>query len=273
MEGSKFSDCEIRLGHWNDTHLNGAIKFIPPRIKNEHPDYIPGFSVRSSKRWFANEDWSSREKRPYPMAFISKSGKISMSHCATWVAHPEQVLATYTSTIYLRLRRIIVRRHGLKEFKRISGVCFRAASLHAITHDNWIIDRFLGILRKKSGKKAIASILHLVMCNLGDNERFVYNQICHQILWLTFRSERPRDKPNKEVPRFIPPIPKRKRKGKQGSDCMYPAFAEAPKVWNLVDWRNAYRYEFGSESSHSGYCSPCLDDSPFSLETPIEDDW
>jgi len=209
------------------------------------------------------QGWEST-KKPIPLPFIERSGKLSMSAIAVWNAYPEQIVATLSSTIYLRLKKVLTKRFGLKIATALRDVTFRCASLYAVTHNDWIIDRFLGILRRKplDGRKVVKSLFHFVLCNLGENERFVYNQIYFQISWLTFRSKRPRDKPNASQYWLQPPKPDPLGEGfedwptsfrtrvsrRRGAETPgYPAFLDAAKTWEKVEWHGR-KFEFDSLS-------------------------
>lgn len=243
----KSREVDVKVGFWDNPHLNGAQTFIPPRFKSPDP-VIPGMVMRTSTRWFRSQGWST-VKRPLPVAYVENSGKISMSQLATWNCYPEQLLVTYVATIYQRLKKIIVGRHGFKDFRMsFHRLCFMAASLHAILHDNWIIDRFLGISRSKSKKsrKGLKNLLNFVLSHLGDSERFVYNQINYQILWLTLRGKKPRDKPRKELYYLVPPKQLSQRGGKTTKQD-YPSFMQPACTWKKVEWRAMNNLDMGSD--------------------------
>jgi len=169
-----------------------------------------------------------------------------MSQLATWNCFPEQLLATYVATVYQRLKKILVGRHGLKNFRMLfHRLCFQASALHTILHDNWIIDRFLGISRSKAKepRKGLKNLLNFVLCNLGDSERFVYNQINYQILWLTLRGKKPRVKPSKELYYLVPPKQTSQRGGKTTKQD-YPSFMQSALTWKKIEWRAMNKIEY-----------------------------
>lgn len=262
-------EVETRFGFWDASTrtLKGASRCEPQKHRTLYPD-IAGYAVRSSTRWFLRQNWPTY-RRPIPLPYIQKSGKLSMSAIAIWNAYPEQIVASVSSTVYLRLKKLLTKRHGKKNMTALRDVTFRCASLYAITHNDWLIDRFLGILRRKplEGKKVVKKLLHSVLCNLGENERFVYNQIYFQISWLTFRSKRPRDKPKANSYWLLPPKPDPfgegfggqttilpQPKGRRGSakTKVYPAFMDAARTWLKVEWHGMkFEYQSDGESLRS----------------------
>jgi len=146
-------------------------------------------SVRTSTRWFDDV----RSKRMHtPIPYVSNSGKISGSTLCFWTAYPEQICASLTSTVYSRIRKIVGKRHSFKYAGRCRETLFSAAAYYACTRDDWFFDRFLGILRRKHRRSA-HNLLKYALCTLDDDKRFVINQICDQISWLSFRSRGPCD--------------------------------------------------------------------------------
>jgi len=105
-----------------------------------------------------------------------------------------QLIGSVMATTYSRLRSVIIKRHGIRVASSNYKIIFDVAALYASTYDDWIIDRFLGISRKKKHWKPIRKILHSLVVGLSDSQRFVYSQALNQAHWLTSRSERPGDK-------------------------------------------------------------------------------
>jgi len=152
---------------------------------------------RSSLSWF-NPQLSLKKFRAIP--FVGKSGKFSIHTLCVWKSYPEQVIFSLISTVHRRVLKILMKRH-VTVSKRLLNACFKMSILYCITRNNWIIDRFLGMTRAKRGApiKKVESLIHVCVCALDANKRFVYSQAYFQANWLKFQVFRPSDKSGEKV--------------------------------------------------------------------------
>lgn len=71
----------------------------------------------------------------------------------------------------------------------------KVAALYSITHDDWLLDRFLGMTRKgRASQKSIHGFLKYSASRMDDTHRFVYGQLLLQRRWLEFHGKAPCDK-------------------------------------------------------------------------------
>jgi len=175
--------------------------FIPYKVRTAHPGSIPGMKVRSSTRWF---DVAHSKRMHTPVPFVTSSGKFSGSTLCFWTAYPEQIVGSLTATVFGRIQRVVANRHGWKFARRCRETTFKVAAYYSVTHDDGFLDRVLGIFKKKK-RRAVHNLYTYALNTMGDNIRFVINQVCLQSSWLCFRSRRvldpnktQRDKPLKE---------------------------------------------------------------------------
>jgi hypothetical protein len=125
--------------------------------------------------------------------YIDISGKFSTRTLYKWKTTPTRWYASTVSTVYSRLWKVSRKRHGIKFCNKVYRKLLQAAALYVFLRKDSLIDRVLGILRKKDSK-GLNGVLLSFARNLDENERFVVNQVCYQTNWFTSRSERPRDK-------------------------------------------------------------------------------
>jgi len=180
-----------------------ATPYSPFKYRLKPGTYVPGYRLRLSTRWIP--DYSPSCRRIFSLPFINKVGKMSTLPVATWKVHPLQHITTLASTIFSRLQRVLIKRHGGRiAFGKIQSSTLRAAVCYAVSNDSWIIDRFLGITKKPTNKK-FSALLRKAVCKLDADERFVYSQATSYGVanWLTFRALRPCDKSRIEEP---PPL-------------------------------------------------------------------
>lgn len=136
----------------------------------------------------------------HAIPFVSKSGKLSIHTLYLWKAYPEQVFMSVVSTVYRRLlclhwkRFHYVRRRDLNNLLKVSIV-------FVITKDSWLIDRFLGMNRTGTSKKAVTNFVHFCVSQLDGDKRFVYSQAYKQANWLKFQVLRPSDK-SREIAKY-----------------------------------------------------------------------
>jgi hypothetical protein len=98
-----------------------------------------------------------------------------------------------SSTIFKRIQRVIIKRHGTRFGFSCHDLLIEASIAYAIRRDDWILNRLLGILKKKNKKPAKIATKRYV-ATLDEDQRFVLSQALQQANWLTFRAYRPRDK-------------------------------------------------------------------------------
>jgi hypothetical protein len=145
---------------------------------------------RSSTSWFNTE---TSVKKFHAIPFVSKSGKFSIYTLYYWKAYPEQVIFSLVTTVYRRLLTIHWKRFSYAKTRDLNNL-LKISIVYVLTRDNWIIDRFLGMNRKGSSKKAITNFIHYFVSQLDDDKRFVYSQAFKQANWLKFQVFRPSDK-------------------------------------------------------------------------------
>lgn len=172
-------------------------------IRQSHPSPSGGVSFRSSMRWFVSRDQLVTNSVPY----ISKQCKISIYNTYRWRSYPAQTFATVASTLYRRIMNLLLKRHSnnLSYAKGLRNACIKVSLCYAITHHDYIIDRFLGMTRRKSRspKKVVNGYVHRCVCNLDGDKRFVYSQAYTQANWLKFLVKRPSDKSRENSGRRI----------------------------------------------------------------------
>jgi len=220
-------------------------------------------NIRSSCRWFRG---SGSKRAPYPVPFVTLSGKFSLSTLCFWNAYPEQIFASLSSTVYSRLTRIVGRRHGFKYMRKCRDLLIKVSSLYTIMHNDWIIDRFLGILRSRSHRNAY-KLLTVLVGTLGENKRFVYDQACLQASWLEYRARRVRDKPSKEgsTTQLLRPS----RSCGVDHEKIGNPYKSAAKTWRTFYFKHQGLDELDRSSLLTGSSSggsPVLSDNPYSME-------
>lgn len=176
------------------TVSEGPLKWKVVRVRQEHPTRKSGVSFRTSFRWFVSSDLRTTNSVPY----ISSSGKLSIYNVYRWDSLPAQVFASVVSTSYTRMMNLLHKRHS-KNFayvKSLRNACIKVALCYVITHNDYVIDRFLGMTRRKARtpKKVVNNYAHRCVCNLDGDKRFVYSQAYTQANWLKFLVKRPSDK-------------------------------------------------------------------------------
>jgi hypothetical protein len=150
---------------------------------------------RTSTRWFSCE---SSVRRVHAIPFVSKSGKLSINTLYFWRAYPEQVLFSMISTIYQRILKILIKRFDYVS-RRLRDACIKVSTIYAITKDDYIIDRFLGISKKWIPIKLISNLAHYFAFQLDDDKRFVYSQALKRADWLKYQVSRLGDKSSKHM--------------------------------------------------------------------------
>jgi len=174
-----------------------CVPYVFPFVKEVHPNPVvrPGMHFRTSLSWF---DTAFSKKKTRSVPFISKSGKFSAHQLMVWKCYPEQLLFSLVSTINSRLTRILSKRFD-RVNRRLLNTAFKTSIVYAITHDDWVIDRFIGMARKGTPIKRIENQTHFCVCALDENKRFVYSQAYFQANWLKFQVFRPSDKSGNAV--------------------------------------------------------------------------
>jgi len=161
------------------------------------PALVPGMEFRSSVSWF---DTSSSQRAYRATPFVSKSGKFSLNTLCIWKCYPQQQIFSLVSTVYSRLRAILIKRFKKELGKRLLNCAFKIAIVYVLTRDNRAIDRFLGMTRRKARTpiKVVEALCTSCVYALSENKRFVYSQAYFQANWLKFQVFRPSDKLSKD---------------------------------------------------------------------------
>jgi hypothetical protein len=154
------------------------------KVRTLHPRRVEGMVLRTSTRWFRH--WDS-ERRTIAVPFVTKCGKFSDANLVTWHAHPEQVVASQTATIYSRLLKIW---RGRKQ--RVKDVNYRTreqllqvSALYATIHSDYFMDRALALLCRP---RPLSRLMDSYLSKIDDKFWFVYRQVSLQAHWLTFQS-------------------------------------------------------------------------------------
>jgi hypothetical protein len=169
---------------------------------------VESYKIRQSVRWI--KDYNPKCRRVIGLPFINHAGKMSFNNVVRWYCHPLQAIASITATVFQRLQTLLIRRHKTKYAFGCREDTFRAALLYTITSDTWILDRFIGVMRRKE-RKPLKYLFGKFVAKLDEDQQFVYSQALQQANWLTFRAERPRDKSRAEI-KFNPWAPLRESK-------------------------------------------------------------
>jgi len=174
----------------------GTRRYFPLYIAELHPRTCnhPGMRFRTSLRWF---DTNHDQLMVRSVPFISKVGKLTVYTLYYWKCYQHQLFASLIATVYQRLQSILYKRYkgkGSRYFK----VALKVAIVYALTHDDRLIDRFLGASSNGRPVAAAQSLAHIGVSNLDGKQRFVYSQAYLQGTWLRYLALRPRDKSRKE---------------------------------------------------------------------------
>jgi len=188
--GHPRGDLRTHQVHISNKNEQGAVPYESVVYPGSGP--MHSYKMKLSKRWVPN--YSESCLREFRFPYIDKVGKMSMSTLFTWTCHPLQGIASISSTVYSRLQKVIIRRHGLSALLRHYKVLFKVSAIYAITSNTWLMDRVLGMSQRKSGLKNVKGFLVRFERRLDVSQRFVYSQVCSQTNWLTSRAERPRAK-------------------------------------------------------------------------------
>jgi hypothetical protein len=169
--------------------------FFPKRVEGNPT--LPSYRMRTSVRWI--QDYKKTCERWIGLPYIDFSGRMSPSKVALWKCHPAQAVASITSTIYSRITRVMIKRHGTRFTFKLQPEILKVAATYALTQNNFVMNRFYGIYRKKNSAKPIQCVISKFVRNMDVDQRFVYSQVLSQTHWLTHRSERPRVKSEKNI--------------------------------------------------------------------------
>lgn len=190
---------------------------------------------RCSLRLYRSKPSLTRKVRPVP--FISPSGKFSVHTLYTWNCYPEQLFSSLVATVYSRLSKLWMKRIKKNNLGyRRRDACIKASILYVITHEDNILDRFLGMINS-TPLKYIHGYLLWYACSMGANNRFVYTQAYFHRFWLMFRVSRPVDKSKVSL------IGKHSHHVVRGMDfktllSMRPDFDPYVSIWSLPDLEN-----------------------------------
>lgn len=208
--------------------------------------------MRTSMRWF---DVKTSKRVFTPIPFVSKSGKFSVNTLCYWTAYPEQIVATLSSTVLSRLKKIIARRFSWRYCKENLRLLAKISFLYTVTHSDYLMDRFLGILKRKANTGLAHRFLYHSTCKLGEDDRFVYNQLCNMSLWLSFRCRTcKRDKPSMEKP--VDPLSWFNLSG-ENSFINYNKFRQSTITWKTAKARSSKRKEFHTLPAVTASSSVC----------------
>jgi hypothetical protein len=160
------------------------------------PDAVthPGFRYKCSSL-LLGESLLEKPKK-YSLPYITKVGHISNCIQYRWTCKPTQLVSTLIATVYSRLMRTLLIRHGKKSFK-LGHLMLRCSAYYVFTKNDYFLNRVLGVLGCKPSqrrKTIVNKCLRFYVAKLDDNTRFVLRQVWQQANWLSSRVERPRDK-------------------------------------------------------------------------------
>jgi len=187
---SKFS--RLNPYYITDRDVPGdRVLHVPKRVKEKTPR-CPSMIFKVSTSWIP--DYNTACRRVIPIPFVNQVGKISPHTVCEWRCHPLQAVASMSATVFKRIQRMVLKRHGPKFAFAISQLLFEVSVAYVVSLNDWIIDRVLGVLRTKRKLKIVRSLLNVFITKLDADQRFVLRQACSQAHWLTSRSKRPRDK-------------------------------------------------------------------------------
>lgn len=194
-----------------------------------HPYHIPGMVTRTSTRWFRH--WNSK-RATYAVPFVTDVGKLSTLELVTWSCHPEQLLASTTSTVYTRLLKIWRKRKNRKVKAADRQQLLQVAALYVVNKSDYFMDRALAVLHRRGPLKGVVSYF---VRKLDDKFWFVYRQVCYQTYWLVLRSRLngSRDKSSKKCLKDF--LPKSAKDFKY--DVVQSAFETAADFWNQPKFR------------------------------------
>jgi hypothetical protein len=163
-----------------------------PFVRETHPtpSRRPGMDFRTSERSFQS---LKPERSVFAVPYFAASGKASNRTLYHWRAHPQQVFFSMLATIHSRVSSLVSKRF-VKRTRQLFDACFKVSALYAITHDDYILDRFLGMCRPCTPMKSVHGFLTFCVSQLDANNRFVYCHAMYQAKWLQFRVSSPRDK-------------------------------------------------------------------------------
>jgi hypothetical protein len=191
--------------------------------------------------------------RVFEFPYVDHAGKESVFPLARWNCHPLTYVGSLVATKFARIFAIIRKRFPWRIAKTYRELTFKVAAASAISHSNWIIDRFLGVSKQNNKKRVCFSMLNRVLCSLDDIQRFVYDQVCSQTYWLSSRSERPRDKSSKT--KSLDPFDLLFLEGSRGScacgdpECIYGV----AQAWPHIVAKDTVSDDFDTHSDYSGW--------------------
>jgi uncharacterized protein YggT (Ycf19 family) len=164
--------------------------YVPISVRSSHPTFVKGLYLRSSYRWFRRYVTPRRSWHWIP--YITHAGKISCHRLISWYCTDEQALASVIATVYQRLLKLLRKRLNRYTRGRDLSTLLKISAYYAITHSDYFLDRALALLGRR--QVVLEHLLERYVCTLDDSLWFVYRQVCLQTHWLTFRSEKTRDK-------------------------------------------------------------------------------
>lgn len=175
--------------------IDGGLPFTGYHIPVENPTSLPGIKFRNSERVGLTEN-SECFYRSLP--YVTVSGKFSTYKICTWKTTLTKAYNSLVATIFARISLLLRKRH-IRFTHNVTKLILSVSVVYALFHDDWLIDRFLGIYTKTSRFKDAIRLNTWYVCKLDDTERFVHHQICQkQVNWYTFQAERPSDKSSKK---------------------------------------------------------------------------
>lgn len=138
-----------------------------------------GVREMRSERWFPR---SSTKVRTRGIPFISNSGHITGSTLYYWKCSSAQWFATLCRSVWKKLSR----RNGKKSIKtKLSkDLIARIAVYYSIKQSEGDLERVLHCHAKRA-----RGLLHHLVCNMDDPQRFLYGQMLQSISWLQSRGK------------------------------------------------------------------------------------
>lgn len=174
----------------------GSVPYSPFRWRGQ--GVSPAGSVtKRSVRWIDefNPDCSGLFSFPY----VDNIGRITTSTLFSWRCHPMTLIGSVAATVYRRLFRLQIRRHGFRKANSYRELTFKVAAVYSITSDHWVFDRFMGASRRLKNLKHFGGVVGGLVSQLDEDQRFVLRQVLKQTNWLTSRSEKVGDKSRREA--------------------------------------------------------------------------
>jgi len=178
-------NSDFKISVYQSSTLDSKAKEYTPELIPNHPKSNGLVRFKISERWFPSAR-SSRVSRKVP--FIDYQGRIHSTSIGVWMCTSQQLLATITSTVFKRLRKVEMKKP--KKKRTSLDLLFKISLLYSIELDTYWFTRCLELLKRNNSKALLSHYYRRL--KVGSNKRFLFDQACKNALWLQSRALVPR---------------------------------------------------------------------------------